>query len=69
MVDKFGTMHLGGGALASDMGGTVLRGVPAGVTARQFGGRFDGLVLGVSTDQPTSRYDLRLGEVCGEVPQ
>ena len=58
-------MHLAGGVLTSDVGGAVLRGVPAGVTARRFDGQFEGLVLGASSDQSTSRHDLRLGKVCG----
>lgn len=57
-------MHLAGGVLSSDRGGAVLRGVPAGLTARQFDGLFDGLVLGASSDQPTSSHDMRLGKVC-----
>ena len=61
---KAGSMHLAGGVLSSDQGGAVLRGVPAGLTARQFDGQFDGLVLGASSDQPTSRHNTRLGKVC-----
>jgi hypothetical protein len=57
-------MHLAGGVLSSDRGDAVLRGVPAGLNARRFDGLFDGLVLGASCDQPTSRHDMRLGKVC-----
>jgi hypothetical protein len=62
---KAGSMRLAEGVLTSDQGGAVVRGVPASLTARQFDGSFDGLVLGVSSDQSTSRHDLRLGKVCG----
>jgi hypothetical protein len=57
------SVHLDGGVLTSSLGAAVLRDVPAAVTTRPFGSTFDGLVLGINSDQPTSCHELRLGKV------
>lgn len=63
MTGTTGSMELSDGRLVSDQGASVLRDVPASVTARQCDGAFDGLVLGVRSKENTSSHDVRLGKV------